>query len=274
MLERAGLDVQQEIQRNREFYKNADVRPPFTYASLIRQSIIESPEKQLTLNEIYNWFQNTFCYFRRNAATWKNAIRTNLSLHKCFVRYEDDFGSFWMVDDAEFVKRRHLSRGRPRKYDPTPSPTPPHLSAQGVPSKSPTLTHSPTMYGDALNANLQYFQALGESNMGFLNNPMCTSTATSPDKEHVLPHNDLMSPLDEPAMHIKQESQSPEGGKHTRLIKRELPDGPMEQETEEDQTDDREYSESHGHDSGQDEDMAEDLSMAPDILIPEDQVEA
>ncbi|XP_014474342.1 PREDICTED: forkhead box protein P1 isoform X6 [Dinoponera quadriceps] len=274
MLERAGLDVQQEIQRNREFYKNADVRPPFTYASLIRQSIIESPEKQLTLNEIYNWFQNTFCYFRRNAATWKNAIRTNLSLHKCFVRYEDDFGSFWMVDDAEFVKRRHLSRGRPRKYDPTPSPTPPHLSAQGVPSKSPTLTHSPTMYGDALNANLQYFQALGESNMGFLNNPMCTSTATSPDKEHVLPHNDLMSPLDEPAVHIKQESQSPEGGKHARLIKREMPDGPLEQETEEDQADDREYSESHGHDSGQDEDIAEDLSMAPDIMIPEDQVEA
>ena len=45
----------------------------------------------------------------------QNAIRTNLSLHKCFVRYEDDFGSFWMVDDAEFMKRRHLSRGRPRK---------------------------------------------------------------------------------------------------------------------------------------------------------------
>lgn len=37
----------------------------------------------------------------------------------------------------------------------------------------------------------EYFQALGESNMGFLN-PMCTSTATSPDKEHVLPHSDLM----------------------------------------------------------------------------------
>ena len=26
-----------ELQRNREFYRNADVRPPFTYASLIRQ---------------------------------------------------------------------------------------------------------------------------------------------------------------------------------------------------------------------------------------------
>ncbi|XP_062540026.1 forkhead box protein P1-B isoform X4 [Armigeres subalbatus] len=110
-----------DVQKNREFYRSHDVRPPFTYASLIRQSIIESPEKQLTLNEIYNWFQNTFCYFRRNAATWKNAIRTNLSLHKCFVRYEDDFGSFWMVDDNEFLKRRHLSRGRPRKYDITMS---------------------------------------------------------------------------------------------------------------------------------------------------------
>lgn len=29
-----------EIDRNREFYKNTDMRPPFTYASLIRQVII------------------------------------------------------------------------------------------------------------------------------------------------------------------------------------------------------------------------------------------
>lgn len=37
------------------------------------------------------------------------------------MRYEDDFGSFWMVDDNEFVKRRHLSRGRPRKYETSPT---------------------------------------------------------------------------------------------------------------------------------------------------------
>ncbi|XP_055714522.1 forkhead box protein P1 isoform X3 [Phlebotomus papatasi] len=185
--DKSTLSLAGEIQRNREFYKNADVRPPFTYASLIRQSIIESPDKQLTLNEIYNWFQNTFCYFRRNAATWKNAIRTNLSLHKCFVRYEDDFGSFWMVDDNEFVKRRHLSRGRPRKYDPSPSPqSPPGVqgtnqasAATAAPqvADSPTTTtssnyftsnmtphtlqssatiHSPSLYStDSLGTNLQ-----------------------------------------------------------------------------------------------------------------------
>lgn len=38
---------------------------------LASQAILESPEKQLTLNEIYNWFTRMFAYFRRNAATWK-----------------------------------------------------------------------------------------------------------------------------------------------------------------------------------------------------------
>uniref|UniRef100_A0A8D2CSM8 Forkhead box P1 n=1 Tax=Sciurus vulgaris TaxID=55149 RepID=A0A8D2CSM8_SCIVU len=107
-----------DIAQNQEFYKNAEVRPPFTYASLIRQAILESPEKQLTLNEIYNWFTRMFAYFRRNAATWKGAIRTNLSLHKCFVRVEDESGSFWTVDDEEFKRGRHSQRGRPRKYCP------------------------------------------------------------------------------------------------------------------------------------------------------------
>ncbi|KAK1332213.1 hypothetical protein QTO34_006885 [Cnephaeus nilssonii] len=106
------------IAQNQEFYKNAEVRPPFTYASLIRQAILESPEKQLTLNEIYNWFTRMFAYFRRNAATWKGAIRTNLSLHKCFIRVEDECGSFWTVDDEEFKRGRHIQRGRPRKYCP------------------------------------------------------------------------------------------------------------------------------------------------------------
>ncbi|XP_036286431.1 forkhead box protein P1 isoform X3 [Pipistrellus kuhlii] len=113
-----NVPISSDIAQNQEFYKNAEVRPPFTYASLIRQAILESPEKQLTLNEIYNWFTRMFAYFRRNAATWKGAIRTNLSLHKCFIRVEDECGSFWTVDDEEFKRGRHIQRGRPRKYCP------------------------------------------------------------------------------------------------------------------------------------------------------------
>ncbi|XP_027878322.1 forkhead box protein P1-B isoform X2 [Xiphophorus couchianus] len=116
--EKYNMPISPDISQNKEFYMNADVRPPFTYASLIRQAILESPEKQLTLNEIYNWFTRMFAYFRRNAATWKGAIRTNLSLHKCFVRVEDEFGSFWTVDDKEFKSGRHVQHGRPRKCAP------------------------------------------------------------------------------------------------------------------------------------------------------------
>ncbi|KAG2459775.1 FOXP2 protein, partial [Polypterus senegalus] len=95
-----------EIAPNYEFYKNADVRPPFTYATLIRQAIMEAADRQLTLNEIYSWFTRTFAYFRRNAATWKNAVRHNLSLHKCFVRVENVKGAVWTVDEVEYQKRR------------------------------------------------------------------------------------------------------------------------------------------------------------------------
>ncbi|XP_025840613.2 forkhead box protein P1 isoform X4 [Vulpes vulpes] len=110
-----NVPISSDIAQNQEFYKNAEVRPPFTYASLIRQAILESPEKQLTLNEIYNWFTRMFAYFRRNAATWKNAVRHNLSLHKCFVRVENVKGAVWTVDEVEFQKRR------PQKISGNPS---------------------------------------------------------------------------------------------------------------------------------------------------------
>lgn len=57
--------------KNREYYMTHDVRPPFTYATLIRQAIIEAPDNQLTLNEVYKWFETNFLYFRKNAQTWK-----------------------------------------------------------------------------------------------------------------------------------------------------------------------------------------------------------
>lgn len=47
------------------------------------QAILESPEKQLTLNEIYNWFTRMFAYFRRNAATWKVCAPIALASGMC-----------------------------------------------------------------------------------------------------------------------------------------------------------------------------------------------
>ncbi|XP_068454378.1 forkhead box protein P3 [Clinocottus analis] len=89
-----------------ECYKYNNIRPPYTYAYLIRWSVLESVDKQRTLNEIYNWFTSMFFYFRHNTATWKNAVRHNLSLHKCFVRVEGGKGAVWTVDETEYQRRK------------------------------------------------------------------------------------------------------------------------------------------------------------------------
>ena len=36
----------------------------------------------------------------------QNAVRHNLSLHKCFMRVENVKGAVWTVDEVEFYKRR------------------------------------------------------------------------------------------------------------------------------------------------------------------------
>ncbi|KAM7534759.1 hypothetical protein Aperf_G00000105955 [Anoplocephala perfoliata] len=90
----------------RHFYRTQCIRPRFTYASLIRQAICESPNKCLSLSEIYAWLQKEFLYFRQNEATWKNAIRHNLSLHKCFRRVETAGGSVWVFDEHEWLQRK------------------------------------------------------------------------------------------------------------------------------------------------------------------------
>uniref|UniRef100_A0A8D2L8Z2 Forkhead box P2 n=1 Tax=Varanus komodoensis TaxID=61221 RepID=A0A8D2L8Z2_VARKO len=178
-----NIPMSSEIAPNYEFYKNADVRPPFTYATLIRQAIMESSERQLTLNEIYSWFTRTFAYFRRNAATWKNAVRHNLSLHKCFVRVENVKGAVWTVDEVEYQKRR----------------------SQKI-TGSPTLVKNiPTSlgYGAALNASLQ--AALAESSLPLLSNPGLINNASSGLLQAV--HEDLNGSLD----HIDSNGNSSPG---------------------------------------------------------------
>lgn len=43
---------------------------------------------------------------KTNCLYIKNAVRHNLSLHKCFMRVENVKGAVWTVDEIEFYKRR------------------------------------------------------------------------------------------------------------------------------------------------------------------------
>ncbi|XP_054975906.1 forkhead box protein P3 [Sorex araneus] len=115
-----GNNTFPEFFHNMDYFKFHNMRPPFTYATLIRWAILESPQKQRTLNEIYHWFTHMFAFFRNHPSTWKNAIRHNLSLHKCFVRVESEKGAVWTVDEFEFRKKR--SQRPSRCSNATPGP--------------------------------------------------------------------------------------------------------------------------------------------------------
>uniref|UniRef100_A0A671T7U2 Forkhead box P2 n=1 Tax=Sinocyclocheilus anshuiensis TaxID=1608454 RepID=A0A671T7U2_9TELE len=216
-----SMPLSSEIAPNYEFYKNADVRPPFTYATLIRQGIMESGDMQLTLNEIYSWFTRTFAYFRRNAATWKNAVRHNLSLHKCFVRVENVKGAVWTVDEMEYQKRRSQKI--------TGSPT----LVKNLPSS--------LGYGAALNASLQ--AALAETSLPLLGNPCLMNSASgmmgasppglmsgSPTGLlHVTTHEDLNGTLD----HLDTNGHSSPGySPHTQLPPIHVKEEPLNMDDE------------------------------------------
>ncbi|CAO3699255.1 unnamed protein product [Rhizopus stolonifer] len=83
--------------------KIKDGKPPYSYATLITTAIEGSEKKMLTLNEIYQWVLERYPYFNSIGNGWKNSIRHNLSLNKCFVRLprpvnEPGKGSYWQID--------------------------------------------------------------------------------------------------------------------------------------------------------------------------------
>ena len=51
---------------------------------------MDSPAKQLTLNEIYQWFMNTFAFFRKNLATWKVTVRFRVVRRSNLVTFIDN----------------------------------------------------------------------------------------------------------------------------------------------------------------------------------------
>uniref|UniRef100_A0A4W6DRJ5 Forkhead box P4 n=1 Tax=Lates calcarifer TaxID=8187 RepID=A0A4W6DRJ5_LATCA len=191
--------IASELAQNCEFYKNADVRPPFTYASLIRHAILESPDRQLTLNEIYNWFTRKFAYFRRNTATWKNAVRHNLSLHKCFVRVENVKGAVWTVDEVEYQKRR------PPKMTGEQKALLAYVNRCSLqPPEKPGIITSPTLVKNMISGlgfgslNASYQAALAESSLSLLNSPPLVTppSAASLNMLHV-GHDDVSSTVEQ-----------------------------------------------------------------------------
>ncbi|XP_035261818.1 forkhead box protein N2b isoform X5 [Anguilla anguilla] len=114
-------------------------KPPFSFSLLIYMAIEQSPRKSLPVKDIYGWILEHFPYFASAPTGWKNSVRHNLSLNKCFRKVDKSLGkvsgkgSLWCVDPKyrpnllQALKKQHLPTGQ----------------AFGTPPSSPLSASSP-----------------------------------------------------------------------------------------------------------------------------------
>ncbi|KAL8610945.1 hypothetical protein ACOMHN_042562 [Nucella lapillus] len=86
--------------------KHVNSKPPYSFSCLIFMAIENAPGKKLPVKDIYNWILANFPYFQNAPTGWKNSVRHNLSLNKCFKKVEKykganiGKGSLWCIDPA------------------------------------------------------------------------------------------------------------------------------------------------------------------------------
>jgi hypothetical protein len=121
-----------------------DIKPPYSYATMISQAILSREDQMMSLADIYDWISKQYAFYRHSKSGWQNSIRHNLSLNKAFEKVprkqnEPGKGSKWQITPKyreEFIKKamqgKHIkgvSRAVPRQnqlqlkgiYDPQPT---------------------------------------------------------------------------------------------------------------------------------------------------------
>jgi forkhead box protein N len=64
------------------------LKPPYSFSCLIFMAIEDSATQALPVKDIYAWIVDHFPYFQGAPTGWKNSVRHNLSLNKCFKKVD------------------------------------------------------------------------------------------------------------------------------------------------------------------------------------------
>ncbi|XP_066835289.1 forkhead box protein N4 isoform X5 [Anser cygnoides] len=152
-------------------------KPIYSYSCLIAMALKNSKTGSLPVSEIYSFMKEHFPYFKTAPDGWKNSVRHNLSLNKCFEKVENKMsgtsrkGCLWALNPAKIDKMEeemqkwkrkdlaaiHRSMANPEELDKLITDRPENCRRPGKQAEAEvsTLTHMAAAQGRISISQLQ-----------------------------------------------------------------------------------------------------------------------
>ncbi|XP_007180157.2 forkhead box protein N4 [Balaenoptera acutorostrata] len=155
------------VHSSQELHPKHYPKPIYSYSCLIAMALKNSKTGSLPVSEIYSFMKEHFPYFKTAPDGWKNSVRHNLSLNKCFEKVENKMsgssrkGCLWALNLARIDKMEeemhkwkrkdlaaiHRSMANPEELDKLISDRPESCRRPRKPGEpeAPVLTHATTV---------------------------------------------------------------------------------------------------------------------------------